>query len=93
LILHAPMEEGRIGRRGGNTIFGGCHSGRRAGCGTINITKYVAAFEVWNDLRQPDRVVNVGEFGRIKIGEGHQRRSLVVGGDNNRRRVGVRWWL
>jgi len=64
------VEEGRIGRRGGDAIFGGSHSGRRAGCGAINVTKYAATLEVRNDLRQPNRIVGVGEFGRIKIGEG-----------------------
>jgi hypothetical protein len=43
-------------------------------------------------MRQPDQIVGVSEFGRIKIGESHQRRGLVVGGDDNRRRVGVGWW-
>jgi hypothetical protein len=63
-----------------------------AWCGSINITNYVVAFEVRYDLRQSNWIVGVGEFVRIKIGEGYQGRGLIMGGDDNRSWVGFRWW-
>lgn len=86
MILHALVEEGRIGGRSGDAILGGSHSGRRTGCGAINVAKYVATLEVRNDLRQPDRIGGVGEFGRIKIGEGDQWWWVCSGHDRKMER-------
>jgi hypothetical protein len=49
---------------------------------------HVSSLEVWNDLRQPDRVVVLDELNWVIVGEGDQQGCLILGRDNHWRRRG-----
>jgi hypothetical protein len=39
---------------------------------SINITKEITPFKMWNDLGQPCRVIFLAEFGKVEVGEGNK---------------------